>query len=159
VTAIPNTETQTPDAQAPLRTDFLRSFVGWLVIGVALLWSLAAQILVAARWIDPPTTAAHIQRRLQAWVHHKPYRERYKFIPLSQISGDLQHAVIAAEEAHSGRFAVPPKELPTIRSRLPLSKPQISPLITDSHGPSSSHCCIGEELMPVGSWPDERNDV
>jgi hypothetical protein len=54
-----------------------------------------------------------------------------------------------APDAHSGRFAVPPKELPTIRSRLPLSKPQISPLITDSHGPSSSHCCIGEELMPA----------
>src|ERR1700682_4249247 len=32
-----------------------------------------------------------------------------------------------APDAHSGRFAVPPKELPTIRSLLPLSKPQISP--------------------------------
>jgi monofunctional biosynthetic peptidoglycan transglycosylase len=67
---------------------------------VVLLWSLAALILVAARWIDPPTTAVHIQRGLQAWIHHTPYRERYKFIPLSQISPDLQHAVIAAEDAH-----------------------------------------------------------
>jgi monofunctional biosynthetic peptidoglycan transglycosylase len=41
----------------------------------------------------------HIQRRLQAWIHHTPYRERYKFVPLSQISPDLQHAVIAAEDA------------------------------------------------------------
>ena len=64
-----------------------------------LLWTLAALILVAARWIDPPTTAVHIQRRVQAWIHHKPYRERYNFIPLSQISADLQHAVIAAEDA------------------------------------------------------------
>ena len=39
------------------------------------------------------------QRRLQAWFHHTPYHERYKFIPLSQISPDLQHAVIAAEDA------------------------------------------------------------
>jgi len=54
--------------------------------------------LMAARWIDPPTTAVHIERRLQAWIHHTPYRERYKFIPLSQISADLQHAVIAAED-------------------------------------------------------------
>jgi monofunctional biosynthetic peptidoglycan transglycosylase len=69
-----------------------------LVIGVVLLWSLAALILVVARWIDPPTTAVHIQRRLQAWIHHTPYRERYKFVPLSQISPDLQHAVIAAED-------------------------------------------------------------
>jgi monofunctional biosynthetic peptidoglycan transglycosylase len=41
----------------------------------------------------------HIQRRLQAWIHNKPYQERYKFIPLSQISPDFQHAVIAAEDA------------------------------------------------------------
>jgi monofunctional biosynthetic peptidoglycan transglycosylase len=66
---------------------------------VVLLWSLAALILLAARWIDPPTTAVHIQRRLQAWIHHTPYHERYKFIPLTQISSDLQHAVIAAEDA------------------------------------------------------------
>jgi monofunctional glycosyltransferase len=64
-----------------------------------LLWSLAALLLVAARRIDPPTTAVHIQRRLQAWIQHTPYHERYKFIPLSQISPDLQHAVIAAEDA------------------------------------------------------------
>src|SRR5262245_33943470 len=94
--------TATPDKQnkTPLRTGFLRSFIRWLVIGVALLWSLAALILVAVRWIDPPTTAVHIQRRLQASIHHKPYRKRYKFIPLSQISADLQHAVVAAEDAH-----------------------------------------------------------
>ncbi len=56
-------------------------------------------MLVAARWIDPPTTAVHMERRLQAWVHHTPYHERYEFVPLSQISLDLQHAVIAAEDA------------------------------------------------------------
>ena len=86
--------------KAPQRTSLLRSFLRWLVVGVVLLWSLAALLLVAARWIDPPTTAVHMQRRLQAWIHHKPYRERYKFIPLSQISADLQHAVVAAEDMH-----------------------------------------------------------
>jgi monofunctional glycosyltransferase len=82
-----------------LRKGSLRSFVPWLVIGVVLVWALAALILLAARWINPPTTAVHMQRRLQAWVHHTPYHERYKFIPLSQISPDLQHAVVAAEDA------------------------------------------------------------
>jgi monofunctional biosynthetic peptidoglycan transglycosylase len=86
--------------KAPQRTSLLRSFLRWLVVGVVLLWSLAALLLVAARWIDPPTTAVHMQRRLQAWIHHKPYRERYKFIPLGQISADLQHAVVAAEDTH-----------------------------------------------------------
>ncbi|MFZ0744370.1 MAG: monofunctional biosynthetic peptidoglycan transglycosylase [Terracidiphilus sp.] len=66
---------------------------------MALSWSLAALTLVAARWIDPPTTAVHVERRLQAWIHHSPYHERYRFVPLSQISPDLQHAVIAAEDA------------------------------------------------------------
>ena len=87
-------------AKAPPRTSFLRSFIRWLVIAVVLLWSLAALVLVAARWIDPPTTAVHIQRRLQAWIHNTPYTEHYKFIPLSQISPNLQHAVVAAEDAH-----------------------------------------------------------
>src|SRR6202453_5056036 len=92
---MPDTRTQTS-----LRTGLLRSIVRWLVVGVVLLWSLATLILVAARWIDPSTTAVHIQRRLQAWIHHTPYRERYKFIPLSQISPELQHAVIAAEDSN-----------------------------------------------------------
>ena len=66
---------------------------------MVLLWSLAALLLVAARWIDPPTTAVHMERRFQAWIHRRPYHERYEFVPLSQISPDLQHAVIAAEDA------------------------------------------------------------
>lgn len=90
-----------PDIQtnAPPRRSLLRSLIQWLLIGVALLWSLAALSLVAIRWIDPPTTAVHIERRLQAWIGHKPYHERYNFIPLNQISPDLQHAVIAAEDS------------------------------------------------------------
>ena len=94
------TATPNPRRKNPRRNNFLRSFIRWLVIAVALLWTLAALILAAARWIDPPTTAVHIQRHLQAWIHDRPYRERYEFIPLGQISLDLQHAVIAAEDAH-----------------------------------------------------------
>jgi monofunctional biosynthetic peptidoglycan transglycosylase len=96
VTESPDTHTKTP-----LRKISFRSFVLWFVIAVALLWSLAALTLVAARWIDPPTTAVHIERRLQAWIHGTPYHERYTFVPLSQISPNFQHAVIAAED---GRF-------------------------------------------------------
>jgi len=83
----------------PPQKGFFRAFVRWLVIGLGLIWSLAALLLLAARWIDPPSTAVHIQRRLQGWIHNRPYRERYTFIPLNQISPDLQHAVIAAEDA------------------------------------------------------------
>lgn len=40
-----------------------------------------------------------MERHLQAWIHRTPYHERYEFVPLSQISPDFQHAVIAAEDA------------------------------------------------------------
>ena len=88
-----------PRTQTPRRSSSLRSIIRWLVLGLVLLWALAALSLVAARWIDPPTTAVQVQRRVQAWIHHKPYHERYQFIPLGQISPDFQHAVIAAEDA------------------------------------------------------------
>lgn len=66
---------------------------------MVLLWSFAALSLAAYRWIDPPTTAVHIERRLQASIQGMAYRERHQFVPLSQISPNLQHAVIAAEDA------------------------------------------------------------
>ena len=93
------TEKLDTPSNTPLLRSFLRSFVRWLALGVVLVWSLAAVILLAARWIDPPSTAVHVQLHLQAWIHHTPYHEGYKFIPLSQSSPDLQHAVIAAEDA------------------------------------------------------------
>jgi len=92
------TETPARPAGNPTRKT-LRSLLYGAGLTLAGLWLLAAFALVAARWIDPPTTAVHIQRRLQAWAHHIPYRERSAFIPLSQISPNLQHAVIAAEDA------------------------------------------------------------
>jgi monofunctional biosynthetic peptidoglycan transglycosylase len=66
---------------------------------LAFLWVLASLMLLLLRWVDPPTTAVHIERRLQSWMDNKPYHERYQFVPLSQISPNLQHAVIAAEDA------------------------------------------------------------
>ncbi len=88
-----------PDTKPPLRTRSLRSFIRYFVLGVVLLWSVAALMLVNARWVDPPTTAVQMQRRFQAWIHNKPYKKHYQFIPLKQVSPDLQHAVIAAEDA------------------------------------------------------------
>lgn len=88
-----------PLVETPARKVSLRSIVLGILLGTALLWALAALILVAARWIDPFTTAVHAERRLQAWIHHKSYHERYEFVPLSEISPDFQHAVIAAEDA------------------------------------------------------------
>ena len=80
---------------------FLLSALRWLGIILAALWLLAALMLVLLRWIAPPTTAVHMERRLQALIHGTSYHERYEFLPLARISPNLQHAVVAAED---GRF-------------------------------------------------------
>ncbi len=71
----------------------------WIVFLTLFLWGFLALLLVSFRWIDPATTAVQMERRVQSWVHRKPYQKRYKFVPLAQISPDLQHAVIAAEDS------------------------------------------------------------
>jgi monofunctional biosynthetic peptidoglycan transglycosylase len=85
--------------KAPNRKGSLSYIVRLFLIGAISLWALAALSIVALRWIDPPTTALQMQRRAEAFLHRKPYQKRYKFVPLAQISPDLQHAVIAAEDS------------------------------------------------------------
>ena len=82
-----------------IRRHPLRFVLLSLVAVAVVLWLAAALLLVVARWVDPPTTAVQTQRRLQAWIENRPYQKRYEFVPLAQISSDLQHAVVAAEDA------------------------------------------------------------
>ena len=56
-------------------------------------------LLVLLRWIDPPSTSVQIERRLAALVQRLQYKKRYSFVPLKRISPQLQHAVVAAEDA------------------------------------------------------------
>ena len=58
-----------------------------------------ALTLAALRWLNPPSTAVQIERRVEAWLHRSPYHKRYTFVPLHRISADFQHAVVAAEDA------------------------------------------------------------
>jgi monofunctional biosynthetic peptidoglycan transglycosylase len=71
------------------------------VVAVAALYAICAVLLLLLRWVDPPLTAVHVQRRVEALIRHERYRKRYVFVPIGRISTDLQHAVIAAED---GRF-------------------------------------------------------
>ena len=41
----------------------------------------------------------HMERRVEALIRGTPYHERYDFIPRARISPNLQHAVVAAEDA------------------------------------------------------------
>ena len=76
-----------------------RAFVLWLVTLAVALWLCCAFLLLVFRFVDPPTTALHIERRIESWSSSKPYHPRYDFVPLAQISPNLQHAVVAAEDA------------------------------------------------------------
>jgi monofunctional biosynthetic peptidoglycan transglycosylase len=94
----PTTKPQGNAPRKPARPK-LRSALLFVALALIAAWSLAALTLVAAKWIDPPTTAVHVERHLQAFIHGKPYHERCEFVPLRHISPDFQHAVIAAEDA------------------------------------------------------------
>ncbi|MBI3941149.1 MAG: monofunctional biosynthetic peptidoglycan transglycosylase [Acidobacteria bacterium] len=69
-----------------------------ILIGLHLGWGF---VLVLLRFVNPPTTGVQIQRRIGALLSRTPYRKRYRFVPVRQISPELQHAVISAED---GRF-------------------------------------------------------
>jgi monofunctional glycosyltransferase len=73
-------------------------FAATLLVG---LYAACVVELVLLRWVAPPTTMVQVQRRMEAWARHRPYRKQYTFVPLGRISTELQHAVIAAED---GRF-------------------------------------------------------
>ena len=92
------TKTSTP-LRARVGKARWRSWLRWVGLGIAGLWLLAAVMLVAAKWINPPTTMVRVERGVQAWLHGKPYRARYEFVPLREISPNLQHAVVSAEDA------------------------------------------------------------
>jgi monofunctional biosynthetic peptidoglycan transglycosylase len=77
----------------------IRRLIRIILLGVAAAWFLASLTLIALRWIDPPFTAVHVQRRVQALISGARYVKRYDFAGLESISPNLQHAVVAAEDA------------------------------------------------------------
>jgi monofunctional biosynthetic peptidoglycan transglycosylase len=87
--------------RAKKRRGWIATILVWAVGLAAAFWILCFLELVALRWIDPPVTMVQAQRQVESWLRHKPYRRRYDFVPLSRISPELQHAVVAAED---GRF-------------------------------------------------------
>lgn len=95
---MPTTAQRRPKAP-PRRRSPLRTALRWTLLLLAALWLACALTLLAFRWINPPTTAVHAERRLESWFSARPYRERYEYVPLARISPNLQHAVIAAEDA------------------------------------------------------------
>jgi monofunctional biosynthetic peptidoglycan transglycosylase len=67
-------------------------------LAIGLFYASSLAMIVALKWINPVTTAVQIERRVEAIFARRPYHKRYTFVPISRISKDLQHAVVAAED-------------------------------------------------------------
>jgi monofunctional biosynthetic peptidoglycan transglycosylase len=70
-----------------------------LIFAALSFYAVVVLSLLLMRWLNPPTTAVQIQRRLESLIHRKAYHKTSVFVPMEQISPSLQHAVVAAEDA------------------------------------------------------------
>lgn len=77
----------------------MRRVLVFLFACILVFYALICVLIVSLRWVDPPFTTVQIERRLAASAEHLPYKKRYVFEPLDRISPNLQHGVIAAEDA------------------------------------------------------------
>jgi monofunctional glycosyltransferase len=73
--------------------------VRWAIAACVLAYAWFVVQLVVLRWIDPVFTTVQAQRRVESWFSKSSYQKRHKQVPLARISIDLQHAVVAAEDA------------------------------------------------------------
>ncbi len=72
-----------------------------LAVVILAYYAVIALVLANLKYLAPATTAVQSQRRIESWFEKPKYRKQYVFVPLTRISPQLQHAVIAAED---GRF-------------------------------------------------------
>jgi monofunctional glycosyltransferase len=70
-----------------------------LVVAIIVFYACVTAGLLAMRSVNPITTAVQAERRIDSLIHRRTYRKVYAFAPIDQISPDLQHAVVAAEDA------------------------------------------------------------
>jgi monofunctional glycosyltransferase len=76
-----------------VRRWFIRLLVAALAVEL-----LALAMLVALRYVNPPTTGVQLQRRIEALVAGSRYDKRETFVSLRRISPELRRAVVAAED-------------------------------------------------------------
>jgi monofunctional biosynthetic peptidoglycan transglycosylase len=85
--------------RAPRRRRLFRVLLLLIVVAFGVFYTVVAGALFVLRWVNPPTTAVQIERRLTSWFGSEPYTKHYRFVSLRSISPHLQHAVITAEDA------------------------------------------------------------
>lgn len=77
----------------------LWNIMKWTVLGGTAIYMWFIVQLILLRWIDPVFTMVQAQRRVESWFGKAKYDKRHVQVPLAKISRDLQHAVIASEDA------------------------------------------------------------
>ena len=92
-------ETRTARPKHRGRHRFLRAFVIAILATAVAFYGFVIISLFLLRWVNPPVTAVQMERRIASWTESDPYTKHYVFVPLGRISPNLQHAVIAAEDA------------------------------------------------------------
>jgi monofunctional biosynthetic peptidoglycan transglycosylase len=71
----------------------------WIVFAILACVVLSVLIVLAFRWIDPPTSAFMLETRLQAMSEgDRNYRIDYEWVNLERISSHAAIAVIASED-------------------------------------------------------------
>jgi monofunctional biosynthetic peptidoglycan transglycosylase len=81
------------------KKSLFRRLLRWLAIAL-ILWVLASILLVLAlRFVRPPTSAFMIERRIQALGEDDAnFQFRYQWAPMSKVSDNLPIALVAAED-------------------------------------------------------------
>jgi len=59
---------------------------------------LSVVLVLALRWVPPPTSGVRLERRLEALRAEEPWKPRHQWVPLEAIAPAMGVAVIAAED-------------------------------------------------------------
>jgi monofunctional glycosyltransferase len=76
-----------------------RRWYHYLLYPIVGFYALIALSLLYLKFLPPITTGVQTQRRVEALFSGEEYRKRYDFVSLRGISDNLEHAVVAAEDA------------------------------------------------------------
>ena len=77
---------------------FAKAVLLTLLALVLVFYTLCVLGLAYVRVLPPPTTAVHVQRRIEALLEREPYRKRYEWVALARLPRHVPRAVLAAED-------------------------------------------------------------
>jgi monofunctional biosynthetic peptidoglycan transglycosylase len=81
----------------------LRKWAWRLALGFVLLFAVLPLVWFAVfRFVPVPFTSFMVQASVAGWLDEKPWRLQHDWVPLAEISPQLQRAVIAAEDQKFG---------------------------------------------------------